>query len=162
MPQSRKLVNRTTLLFIFIISGCGSFSSLAHKKDQVLDVFEVKPCEKGYIRPAGVAKCLNINQILQGTVKEPAPVGKCPAFWQRYRNSRFCMPSAVLVACGPNTFPCSQSPGDAFRIEQGPPNCKDGTVPVAVPIPFFNQSGELFLQARTGIMCGPLGSGDPL
>lgn len=158
------LIRRLLHKSVFSVVAISLFSSFSAANDNahVLTVFEVKPCEKGYIRPAGVSQCLNIKQILAGTVKAIAPAGKCPEFWQRYRTSRFCMPSSILVACGPKTFPCRKSPGDVFRIEKGPPNCAEGTVPVEVPIPFFNQSGELFLQSKPGIMCGPLGKGDPL
>lgn len=156
---------RIELLSLFLATGlsaCAGAGTPALTADRVLPMFDGRECEPGFLRPPGVKECLNLQELVSPDPPVKAPTGLCPEHWQRYPANRFCLPSYAVVSCGKKTFPCNQSPSDILRIPPGPVHCRDGTRVVAVQVPLFDASGELFLTSRTGLACGPIGKVDPL
>ncbi len=148
---------RIGLLSLLLAAGlCTAVASTPTRtNDRVLKHVPGKECGPGYLRPPGVRKCMNLQDLVSANPPARAPKGICPEHWQRYPANRFCLPSYVVVSCGKKTFPCRKAPSDILKVKSGPVSCQKGSRVVAVQIPLFDTDDGLFLTSRTGLACGP-------
>lgn len=149
-------------VMIMFVGACSSTGSMPADPDAVLQQISAKECSRGFIRPPGVRKCLNLTDLYAGRIRTVAPIGMCPPEYKRQQTRGYCLPKFTVVACGKQTFACDRESNDLFRVKPGPFKCPEGTIVVSVDAPLFDENGALFLGTRTAVSCAPPSKIDPV
>lgn len=120
------------------------------------------PCTRGFIRPPGIRKCINLSDIVAGKVKDSSRKRSCPKDWQRLKPRGYCLLKYSIIGCGNKTFACDSERNDVFRVNLGPPKCPEGSIVVSTDAPLFDENGALFFGTRQVLACGPPSKIDPV
>lgn len=152
----------TIFIALFLLGACSSTGTKQADPNAVLEQISKQDCARGFFRPPGVRKCLNLTDLVAGRINTLAPIGKCPENFTKKTLRGYCLPKYSIIACGKKTFACDRELNDTFKVNTGPFECPDGTIVVTVDGPLFDENGALFLGTRTAVSCAPPSKIDPV
>lgn len=148
-----------TGLVLVLSVACSSNNSNSGAIEQRIDQAK---CSRGFIRPPGIVKCINLSDAVAGKVKDASRKRSCAKNWQRQTSRGYCLPTFSIVGCGSDSFKCNSQGYEQFQINLGPPKCPEGTIVVSTDAPLFGENGALFLGTRQVLACGPPSKVDPV